>query len=149
MYTIYHGSDNPKIKLISTKSGFGYHTGAGPVEFIGPSFTVDKNIALSYGRYLYRTSFQPQNPKTFRSMNSLKKDIEKSFGYLKPGDNVGNLGAYYKDIAENYRIKLQLEGYDSILFKEGSKFNTSVHKARTIIIISEDLPKIRLTARPR
>jgi len=78
-------------------------------------------------------------------MNSLRKDIFKSFGHLKVGDNVGDIGLYYKDIAENYRIKLQVEGYDAVTFKEGPKDNPLDQQSLTIILITEKLPTYELT----
>jgi hypothetical protein len=43
---LYHGTDNPKLKFQTVKDGIGYHPGAGPVEFLGPSFTDSKEVAL-------------------------------------------------------------------------------------------------------
>jgi len=138
---IYHGSDNPSLAIKTTKIG-GYHIGAGPVEFLGPSFSTNKAVSSSYGKYLYESGYSPRNPKIFKSMNSLRKDILKTFGYLKVGDNVGDNGAYYKDIAENYRIKLQVEGYDAVVFKEGPKDNPLNEQSLTIIPVTENLPTI-------
>jgi hypothetical protein len=138
---LYHGSDTPDVQLKQVKDGIGYHAGAGPVEFIGPSLSSSKKVAQTYGKNIVEKDFTPKNPKVFRSLSALKKDIDKSFGTLKPGDNVGNLGAYYRDIAENYRIKLQAEGYDSIKFKEGGKHNALKDQADTIIPIDESFFK--------
>ena len=143
MREIYHGSDNPAVKLLPVKVGFGYHAGSGPVEFLGPSFSNDIKIASSYGKYIYIGTFNPERPKIFKDLGALKRDIEKSFGRLKPGDQVSSVGAYYKDIADSYRIKLLSEGFDAVQFSEGEKSNTAVNMAVTIIPISEDLPKIR------
>jgi len=143
MGNIYHGSDNPELKLLPVKGGFGYHPGSGPVEFLGTSFTDDMKVASSYGKYIYIGTFNPERPKAFKDLGALKRDIEKSFGRLKPGDHISSIGAYYKDIADSYRIKLLSEGYDAVKFSEGEKSNTAVNIAVTIIPISDDIPKIR------
>jgi hypothetical protein len=141
---MYHGSDNPALLLTPTKTDSGYHVGAGPVEFLGPSFSDSKRIASSYGKYIYVATFEPVKPKQFKSMESLRRDIEKSFGRLTPGDHVSNLGRYYRDIAENYRIKLTSEGFDAVMFAEGEKSNPSRDMGMTVIPITEPTPSLKL-----
>jgi hypothetical protein len=128
----YHGSDNPNLKLESVKEGTGYHPGAGPVEFLGPSFSENKTVALSYGKYVFEKEFNFSKPKKFRSMNALKNDIIKVFGLPSSGQN---LGEYYRDIADSYKAKLLAEGYDCVMFPEGIKTSTKEKLANTVIPI--------------
>ncbi|OGH29156.1 MAG: hypothetical protein A3A58_02130 [Candidatus Blackburnbacteria bacterium RIFCSPLOWO2_01_FULL_41_27] len=132
---LYHGTDNPNFKLQPIKEGVGYHPGAGPVEFLGPSFTDSKEIAGSYGKNIIETEFTPVNPKKFRSLEALKKSIFKVFGLPRSG---GNLGEFYRDIADSYKAKLLAEGYDSVMFMEGLKNATDEKKSITIIPLSKD-----------
>lgn len=131
---LYHGTDNPNFKLQPIKEGVGYHPGAGPVEFLGPSFTDSKEIAGSYGKNIIETEFTPVNPKKFRSLETLKKSILKVFGLPRSG---GNLGEFYRDIADSYKAKLLAEGYDSVMFMEGLKNATDEKKSITIIPLSK------------
>lgn len=132
---LYHGTDNPNFKLQPIKEGAGYHPGAGPVEFLGPSFTDSKEIAGSYGKNIIETEFTPVNPKKFRSLEALKKSIFKIFGLPRSG---GNLGEFYRDIADSYKAKLLAEGYDSVMFMEGLKNATDEKTSITIIPLSKD-----------
>lgn len=132
---LYHGTDNPNFKLQPIKEGVGYHPGAGPVEFLGPSFTDSKEIASSYGKNIIETEFAPNNPKKFSSLNALKNNIIKVFGLPTSGRN---LGEYYRDIADSYKAKLLAEGYDSVMFPEGLKRSTNKKIANTVIPLSED-----------
>lgn len=132
---IYHGTDNPKLTLSPVKDGLGYHPGAGPVEFLGPSFSTSKEVANSYGKNLIEREFVIKNPKRFRSLNALRENIIKTFGLPQSGQQIAE---YYRDIAENYRIKLQAEGYDAVIFPEGLKKNIKDKIAETVILISED-----------
>ncbi len=132
---LYHGTNEPNFKGKVVKEGIGYHPGAGPVEFLGLSFSDSRNVARSYGENIIEADFTPKNPKKFRSMNALKNDILKIFG-LPSGKQ--NLGEHYKDIADSYRAKLLAEGYDSILFPEGLKNSIDLEIATTIIPISDD-----------
>ena len=136
--TVYHGTDNPKLTLSPVKGGFGYHPGAGPVEFLGPSFSTSKEVANSYGKNIIECEVAIKNPKRFKSMNALRENIIKTFGLPQSGQKVSE---YYKDIAESYRIKLQAEGFDAVIFPEGLKKNTKDKVAETIIPIPEDLIK--------
>ena len=136
--TVYHGTDNPKLTLSPVKEGFGYHPGAGPVEFLGPSFSTSKEVANSYGKNIIECEVAIKNPKRFKSMNALRENIIKTFGLPQSGQKVSE---YYKDIAESYRIKLQAEGFDAVIFPEGLKKNTKDKVAETIIPIPEDLIK--------
>jgi len=131
---VYHGTDNPKFKLQPIKEGVGYHPGAGPVEFLGPSFTDSKEIASSYGKNIIEREFVPNKPKKFRSLKSLKNNIIKVFGLPSSGQN---LGEFYRDIADSYKAKLLAEGYDSVMFPEGLKVSTNKKVATTIIPLSE------------
>ena len=133
--TMYHGTDNPRLILSPVKSGFSYHPGAGPVEFLGPSFSTNKEVANSYGENIVEREFVIKNPKRFRSLNALRENIIKTFGLPQSGQKVAE---YYKDIAESYRIKLQAEGFDAVIFPEGLKKNTKDKVAETIIPISGD-----------
>ena len=128
---LYHGTDNPKLKFQAVKAGIGYHPGAGPVEFLGPSFSDLREVAQSYGKYIFEHEFTPKNPKRYKSLNALRNDMLKTFG-LKSGVN---LGEQYHDIADSYRAKLLAEGYDAVIFPEGLK--TSVHEkvANTVILL--------------
>ncbi len=126
---LYHGTDNPDLKFQIVKDGKGYHPGAGPVEFLGPSFTDSKEVAESYGKHILEREFTPTNPKKYRSLNALKNDMLKTFG-LKSGIS---LGEQYRDIADSYKIKLQAEGYDAVTFPEGIKTATNEKVANTII----------------
>lgn len=130
---LYHGSDNPDLKLQSVKSGKGYHPGAGPVEFLGPSFSESREVAASYGKYIYEFDFVPIKIKKYKSLNALKNDIIKIFGLPKSGQNIGD---YYRDIADSYKAKLLAEGYDSIEFPEGLKLETNKNKVNTIVIFT-------------
>ena len=132
---LYHGTDNPNFKLQTIKEGMGYHPGAGPVEFLGPSFTDNKEVAGSYGRNIIEWEFTPNNPKKFSSLEALRSNIIKIFGLPKSGQN---LGEYYRDIADSYRAKLLAEGYDAVIFPEGIKGSTDEMVASTIIPLSED-----------
>ena len=132
---LYHGSDNPNFKLQPVKEGLGYHPGAGPVEFLGPSFTDNKDVALSYGKFLFEKEFLPNNAKRFRSLQALKNDIIKAFGLPEKDQN---LGVYYRDIADSYKVKLQAEGFDSVIFPEGIKSSTNENVANTIIPLSDE-----------
>ena len=133
--TVYHGTDNPKLTISPVKGGFGYHPGAGPVEFLGPSFSTSKEVANSYGKNIIEREFTTKNPKRFKSMNALRENIIKTFGLPQNGQKIAE---YYKDIAESYKIKLQAEGYDAVIFPEGLKKNINDKIAETIIPISED-----------
>ena len=144
MRPMYHGSDNPALMLHPIKPGSGYHVGAGPVEFLGPSFSDNKRIASSYGKYLYVAEFEPKKPKRYKSIEAVRRDIEKSFGRLKPGDHVKNIGLYYRDIAENYRIKLMSEGFDAVVFAEGEKSNPATDMGITVIPITDSIPSLKL-----
>jgi hypothetical protein len=131
---LYHGTDNPNFKLKSVKEGLGYHPGAGPVEFLGPSFTDNKEVAVSYGKFVLEKEFVLSNPKKFRSLDSLKNVIIKVFGLPTSGQN---LGEYYRDIADSYKVKLLAEGFDSIIFPEGLKSSTDEKVSNTVILLSE------------
>ena len=132
---IYHGTDNPKLTLSPVKGGFGYHPGAGPVEFLGPSFSTRKEVANSYGKNIIEREFVATNPKRFRSLNALRENIIRTFGLPQSGQKVVE---YYRDIAESYKIKLQAEGYDAVIFPEGLKEAIKEKIAETVIPISED-----------
>lgn len=131
---LYHGTDNPNFKLQLIKGGAGYHPGAGPVEFLGPSFTDSREVASSYGTIIIETEFVPNKPKKFSSLKSLKNNIIKVFGLPSSGQN---LGEYYRDIADSYKAKLLAEGYDSVIFPEGLKASTNEKVAITVIPLSE------------
>lgn len=77
---IYHGTNKKNFKGQAVKEGAGYHPGAGPVEFLGLSFSDSRKIANSYGEFIIDTDFNPKNPKKYRSLNALKNDILKTFG---------------------------------------------------------------------
>jgi len=132
---LYHGTDNPDFKLQPIKEGVGYHPGAGPVEFLGPSFSDNEEVAGSYGKIIIQKEFTPENPKKFRSLEALKNNIFKIFG---PPTSGQNLGAYYRDIADSYKAKLLAEGYDSVIFPEGLKRSTDEKVSITVIPLSED-----------
>lgn len=133
---LYHGTDNPSLKLQPVKEGLGYHPGAGPVEFLSPSFSDNKEVACSYGKNIIEFDFTPNNPKKFRSLEALKKNIIKVFGLPTSGQN---LGEYYRDIADSYKAKLLAEGYDSVIFPEGFKSSTDKNVATTIIPLTDFL----------
>lgn len=130
---LYHGTDNPNLKFQSVKEGLGYHPGAGPVEFLGPSLTDNKEVALSYGKIVLERDCVLNSPKKFRSLNALKNNIIKIFGLPKSGQN---LGEYYRDIADSYKAKLLSEGYDSVIFPEGLKTSTDKKVSNTVILLS-------------
>ncbi len=132
---IFHGTDKYNFKLQKVKDGVGYHPSAGPVEFLGLSYSDSRNVAGSYGEKIIESDFTPKNPKKFRSLNALKNDILKTFGL--PSGKL-NLGEHYKDIADSYRAKLLAEGYDSILFPEGLKSSTDLEVATTVIPLAEE-----------
>lgn len=132
---LYHGTDNQNFKLRSVKKGFGYHPGAGPVEFLGPSFTESKEIASSYGKNVIAKDFAINNPKKYRSLEALKKDIIRVFGLPRSGQN---LAEYYRDIADSYKAKLLVEGYDAVIFPEGLKSATDQKKSNTVIPLAEE-----------
>jgi len=132
---LYHGTDNPNFKLQPIKEGAGYHPGAGPVEFLGASFSDSEEVAGSYGKIIIQKEFTPENPKKFRSLEALKRDIFKTFG---PPTSGQNLGMYYRDIADSYKAKLLAESYDSVIFIEGLKRSTDEKAANTIIPLSDD-----------
>lgn len=135
---LYHGTDNSNFKLQPIKEGVGYHPGAGPVEFLGPSFSDSKEIAGSYGKIIIQKEFTPVSPKKFRSLEVLKNNIFKTFGLPTAGQN---LGVYYRDIADSYKAKLLAEGYDSVIFPEGLKGSTDEKIATTVIPLSDDFYK--------
>ncbi|HYM65534.1 MAG TPA: hypothetical protein VES68_03570 [Candidatus Sulfotelmatobacter sp.] len=126
---LFHGTDNPNLKLKPVKDGIGYHPGAGPVEFLGPSFSDNKLVAQTYGKYLLSKDFKFKKVKQFKSLNVLKNDILKTFA-LTSGIN---LGEQYKDIADSYKIKLTSDGFDAITFPEGVKTDTNHLIANTYI----------------
>lgn len=130
---LYHGTDVQEVRFQKVKDGKGYHPGAGPVEFLGPSFTNNKEVAQTYGKYIIEREFTPVNPKKYRSMNALKNDIIKTFG-IQSGIN---LGEQYRDIADSYRVKLQTEGFDAVIFPEGIKTATNEKLAITVIPLSD------------
>lgn len=132
---LYHGTDNPNFKLQPVKEGAGYHPGAGPVEFLGSSFTDSREVASSYGKNIIETEFVPNRPKKFNSLKSLKNNIIKVFGLPTSGQN---LGEYYRDIADSYKAKLLAEGFDSVIFSEGLKASTNEKVATTVIPLSKD-----------
>ena len=132
---IYHGTNNPSLTLFPVKSGLGYYPGAGPVVFLGPSFSTERGIAGSYGKNIVEREFSPKKPRRFRSMGALRNDIIKTFGLPQGTLSVAE---YYKDIADSYKVKLQAEGYDAIIFPEGRKQNIKEKIAETVIPISED-----------
>lgn len=127
---LYHGTNNPNFKLQPVKEGLGYHPGAGPVEFLGPSFTDNKKVATSYGKIVMEKEFTLSNPKKFKSLEALKNNIIKVFGLPKSGQN---LGEYYRDIADSFKAKLLAEGYDSVMFPEGLKSSTNEKVSTTVI----------------
>ena len=131
---LYHGTDNPDFNLKPVKDGLGYHPGAGPVEFLGPSFTDNKDVAASYGKFIFEKELKLNNPKKFRSMEALKDAIIRVFGLPTSGQN---LGEYYRDIADSYKVKLLAEGFDSVIFPEGLKSSTKEKLANTIILLSD------------
>lgn len=126
---LYHGTDNPNLSFKQVKDGIGYHPGAGPVEFLGPSFSDNEAVAKSYGKYLYSRELSFNKVKQYKSLNALKNDILKTFA-LESGIN---LGEQYRDIADSFRIKLETEGYDAITFPEGVKSDTNHLIANTYI----------------
>lgn len=132
---MYHGTDDPDFKLHPIKEGVGYHPGAGPVEFLGPSFSDSEEVAGSYGKIIIQKEFTPVNPKKFRSLEALKNNIFKTFGLPTSGQN---LGAYYRDIADSYKVKLLAEGYDAVIFHEGLKRSTDEKVSITVIPLSDD-----------
>lgn len=132
---LYHGTDDPNFKLNQVKEGKGYHPGAGPVEFLGASFTDNKEVANSYGKYVSEKELKLKNPKRYRSLEALKNNIIKTFGLPVSGQN---LGEYYRDIADSYRAKLLAEGYDSVIFPEGIKHSTNEKVANTVIPLSDE-----------
>lgn len=129
---LYHGTDNPNFKLQTIKEGVGYHPGAGPVEFLGPSFSDNKEVASSYGKIIIELEFTPKNPKKFNSLEALRNNIIKIFGLPRSGRN---LGEYYRDIADSFRAKLLAEGYDAIIFPEGIKGSTDKMVSTTVILL--------------
>jgi hypothetical protein len=131
---LYHGTNNPNFKLQSVKNGFGYYPGAGPVEFLGPSFTDNKEVAESYGKIIIEKEVDLSRPKRIKSLEALKNDIIRVFGLPQSGQN---LGAYYRDIADSYKVKLLVEGFDSIIFPEGLKTSTDEKVSNTVILLSE------------
>ncbi len=131
---LYHGTNNSDFKLKSVKDGIGYHPGAGSVEFLGLSFTDNKDVAESYGKFIVEKDLVLENPKKFRSLEALKNDIIKVFGLPTSGQN---LGEYYRDIADSYKVKLLAESYDSVIFPEGIKSSTKEKLANTVILLSE------------
>lgn len=131
---LYHGTDNPDFKLKPVKNGLGYHPGAGPVEFLGPSFTDNKEVAKSYGKFVIEKDLVLDNSKKYKSLESLKTDIIKTFGLPQSGQN---LGEYYRDIADSYKAKLLAEGFDSVIFPEGLKSSTDEKSSNTVILLSE------------
>lgn len=130
---LYHGTDNPNLKFQSVKEGLGYHPGSGPVEFLGPSFTDNKKVATSYGKIVLEKDIVLNNPKKFRSLESLKNNIIKVFGLPISGQN---LGEYYRDTADSYKAKLLAEGYDSVIFPEGLKTSADEKISNTVIPLS-------------
>ncbi len=132
---LYHGTDNPDFKLQPIKEGMGYHPGAGPVEFLGPSFSDSEEVASSYGKIIIQKEFTPTSPKKFRSLKALKNKIIKVFGLPTSGQN---LGEYYRDIADSYKAKLLAEGYDSVIFQEGLKGSTDEKVSTTVIPLSDE-----------
>jgi hypothetical protein len=135
---LYHGTDNPKLTLSSVKDGFGYHPGAGPVEFLGLSFSTSKEVAASYGKNIIEREFIIKKPKKFRSMNALRENIIKTFSLPQKGQSVAE---HYRDIADSYKVKLQAEGYDAVIFPEGLKGNIKEKIAETVIPILEEFIK--------
>jgi len=135
---LYHGTDNPNFKLQLVKEGVGYHPGAGPVEFLGPSFTDNKEIAGSYGKNVIVKEFTPNNPKKFSSLTALKNNIIKVFGLPTSSQN---LGEYYRDIADSYKAKLLAEGYDTVMFPEGLKGSTNEKVSTTVIPLTNSFYK--------
>lgn len=131
---LYHGTDSANFELKPVKDGLGYHPGAGPVEFLGPSFTDSRDVAASYGKIIIEKEFAIINPKKFRSLKALKNDIIKVFGLPKSDQK---LGEYYRDIADSYKAKLLAEGFDSVIFPEGLKTSTDQKISNTIILLSE------------
>lgn len=125
----YHGTDSPNLEFAAVKSGDGYHPGAGPVEFLGPSFTDSKEVAQSYGKYVLERNLTLRNPKKYRSLNALRSHILRTFS-LTPGTG---LGKQYRDIADSYRVKLLAEGHDAIIFPEGIKTSTDERVGNTVI----------------
>jgi hypothetical protein len=131
---LYHGTNDPNFKLQSVKNGLGYHPGAGPVEFLGPSFTDNKEVAESYGKIIIEKEVNLSKPKRIKSLEALKNDIIRVFGLPQSGQN---LGEYYRDIADSYKAKLLAEGFDSVIFPEGLKSSTKEKLANTVILLSE------------
>jgi hypothetical protein len=126
---VYHGTDNRRVNFKIVKNGVGYHPGAGPVEFLGPSFSDSKAVAQSYGKFVIEKEIAINRPKRFRSLGALRNSILKTFSLVPKI----NLGAQYRDIADSYRAKLLAEGYDAVLYPEGIKTETEVNIANTII----------------
>jgi hypothetical protein len=129
---LFHGSDNSNLKIKSMKDGFGYHPGAGPVEFLGPSFSDSYDVAQSYGKHVFEREFTPKKPKKYRSLNALRNDILKTFS-LRSGIS---LAQQYRDIADSYKAKLLAEGYDAVIFPEGLKTSVNEKVANTVIILN-------------
>ncbi len=135
---LYHGTDNANAKIKPVKEGLGYHPGAGPVEFLGPSFSDSEKVARSYGKNIIELELTPNKPKKFRSLKSLRNNIIKTFGLPTSGRN---LGEYYRDIADSYRAKLLAEGYDAVTFPEGIKRSTDKQISTTVIPLSDNFYK--------
>ena len=126
----FHGTSDKNVSFSESKAGKGYHVGAGPVEFLGPSFSSSREVALSYGRNIEEKKIEIRNPRKLRSMEALRKNIVETFG-LPSGKT--DLSEWYREIAENYRIKLQAEGYDAVIFPEGGKYHPKTNLAETVI----------------
>jgi hypothetical protein len=134
---VYHGTDAPNFFFSAVKDSMSYHPGAGPVEFLGPSFSTSKKVAASYGKYLVERKLTLKNPKRFLSLQALRRDIIRTFGLPKSGNDIGG---HYRDIADSYRVKLQAEGYDAVIFPEGAKHSVKEEMATTIIPVSDSFP---------
>lgn len=126
---LFHGTDNPNLEMKSVKDGSGYHPGAGPVEFLGPSFSDSEEVARSYGKHIIKRDFSPKRLKKYQSLNALRQDILTTFA-LRSGIS---LGEQYRDIADSYRAKLLAEGYDAVIFPEGLKTSVTEKVAHTVI----------------
>lgn len=129
---LYHGTNNKNVTLVNVKSTNDYHPSSGPVEFLGPSFTDNIEVAKTYGEFIIEKDFKFNKIKKYRSLKALKESIIKKFG-LKSGIP---LSLQYRDIADSYRVMLISEGYDAITFSEGNKHSTNENIAQTYIPLS-------------
>jgi len=156
---VYHGSGVAGIEQFDTH---GYtkesvSAGAGSIEMLGTSFTVDSEIADSFisfrkddevavetpdkrryptGASIYPAYLNITNPKKFTSIQALLKDIRDKVG-SKAEEYLFGVGRA-RVLGREYRRYLKSKGYDGVTFTEGTRWKPKSNKKRVYIALDPE-----------